>query len=554
MGPRGAAPRLRRGPSAGRFGLEAVEVHGRARGRSANKLILGDNLPVLDALLEELEGRVDLIYADPPFATGSDPVAALEIGDRDLKGSRSRRLAPAEEPAYRDRRGRDLGPYLDALRPRLERMRALLAPAGTLFLHADRRAAHPLKLLLDEVFGEERLINEIVWCYTGPSSRGMRCFSHKHDTIFWYAKGPRWAFHVDRVRLPYKESTRRNEGRRTGFTTGDPDLVVKLHPLGKHPEDWWTIPVEAPASSRRTSYPTQKPERLLERILLVASSEGSLVADPFCGSGTTLAVAERLGRRWIGCDSSPLAIHTARKRIFEAPGHGPFEVLRSRDSRQLGPSPRGVPRGPGSPAPWGGAPRDGVLLRAGRPGSPVTAAEVTAWLDECARLGARRLQVLAREWAPRAPEEARAAAAARSIDLLLLELPPAAGLEDALDPRGPRLHELATLEARVEIGPGRAARAALEGFGFPHPERIPDGVRSRVARWSDWIDAWAVDWDWRGGPFRPGFLAYRTRRRRALPLAFPPHRYASAGRRRVAVKAVDLFGREVLRELSVSVP
>ena len=106
------------------------------------------------------------------------------------------------------------------------------------------------------------------------------------------------------MRLPYSESTRRNEGKHTGFTTGNPSLVVELNPLGKYPEDWWALPVEAPASGVRTGYPTQKPERLLERVLLAATREGDLVADLFSGSGTTLAVAERLHRRWIGCDAS----------------------------------------------------------------------------------------------------------------------------------------------------------------------------------------------------------------------------------------------------------
>ena len=289
-----------------------------------NRLVLGDNLDVLGSLEAELAGRIDLIYVDPPFATGSDFRIAVEVG-----GSRpgTRRRGPTVEGiAYRDARGPDLGAYLEALHARLVLMRRFLSPRGTIWVHLDRRAAHPAKLVLDEVFGEHRLINEIAWCYTGPGSPGMRGFSNKHDTLFWYANGSRWTFNVDAVRLPYKESTKRNEGRRTGFTTGNPDLVVVLNPLGKHPEDWWAIPVEAPASRVRTPYPTQKPEKLLERILLASSREGDLVADFFSGSGTSLAVAEKLGRRWLGCDSSRFAIHTARKRLLEIPGARPFEI------------------------------------------------------------------------------------------------------------------------------------------------------------------------------------------------------------------------------------
>jgi hypothetical protein len=313
-------------------------------------------------------------------------------------------------------------------------MRRLLSPRGTIWVHLDRRAAHRVKLLLDEIFGEDRLINEIAWCYTGPGSPGMRGFSNKHDTLFWYANGPSWTFNVDAVRLPYKESTRRNEGRRTGFTTGNPDLVVVLNPLGKHPEDWWVIPVEAPASRVRTAYPTQKPERLLERILLASSREGDIVADFFSGSGTTLAVAEKLGRRWIGCDSSPFAIHTARKRLLEVPGAGPFEIASAGD---------------------------------GAPAEPSTL---------------------------------------------------------------PRLH--AGVEER-----GSSLCVTLEGY---EPAAAAEGLK----RWSDAIDAWAIDWDFRpDGVFRPAFAAWRTRRRREIPLGASARGTAPG---RIAVQAVDVFGQETL--------
>jgi adenine-specific DNA-methyltransferase len=312
----------------------------------------------MEWLAPGLEGAIDLAYLDPPFGTGSELKVTTEVGDPARRASR-RRLPGVSSPAYSDSMAGGFGAYLGWLRPRLVLLRRLLAPAGTAFVHVDRRAAHHVKLLLDEVFGAERMINEIIWCYTGPSSPGMRGFGNKHDTIFWYANGPSWTFNVDAVRLPYKESTRRNEGRRTGFTTGNPDLVVKLHPLGKHPEDWWVIPVEAPASRVRTPYPTQKPERLLRRIILAASREGSLVADFFSGSGTTLAVAEKLGRRWIGCDLSPLAIHTTRKRLLEIEGRTPFEVLRPAAGKEA----RG--KAPGLVVGWSPAGRGAVEVALG---------------------------------------------------------------------------------------------------------------------------------------------------------------------------------------------
>jgi adenine specific DNA methylase Mod len=198
-----------------------------------NRLIHGDNLQVLHSLGEDLVGKIDLVYMDPPFATGSDFLVAMEIGEADLRGIRSSRNPPAAEIAYRDSWGSDLGPYLDMLYDRLSGLRPLLAPNGTVFVHVDRRVAHHVKFLLDEIFGEERLINEIVWCYTGPSSPGMKGFANKHDVIFWYANGPSWTFNVDLVRLPYNPSTKRNEGRRTGFTTGEPRSRGQIERPGK---------------------------------------------------------------------------------------------------------------------------------------------------------------------------------------------------------------------------------------------------------------------------------------------------------------------------------
>ncbi|MGQ9588699.1 MAG: site-specific DNA-methyltransferase, partial [Planctomycetota bacterium] len=319
--------------------------------RWENLLVRGDNLAAMESLAERFRGRIDLVYVDPPFATGRKFVFTTRVGEGDRSTRRIRSQPAVAGEAYEDRWGRDPAEYLTMLRERLVLMKGLLSPRGTIFVHLDRRAAHPVKLVLDEIFGEDRLVNEIIWCYTGPSSPRMRGFANKHDTLFWYANGDEWTFNADAVRLPYKASTLRNQGRRTGFTTGNPDLVVRLHPCGKYPEDWWVLPVEAPASRRRTAYPTQKPERLLERVLLAASREGDLVADFFAGSGTTLAVAERLRRRWIGCDSSPAAVHVTRKRLLGVERRAPFALAGFSETPAL---PRDAPRLAASLRPAGG--------------------------------------------------------------------------------------------------------------------------------------------------------------------------------------------------------
>jgi site-specific DNA-methyltransferase (adenine-specific)/adenine-specific DNA-methyltransferase len=171
---------------------------------------------------------------------------------------------------------------------------------------------------MDELFGESNFVNEIAWCYTGPSSPGMKGYANKHDVIFLYSKNRNFTWNVDDVRLPYADSTKKNEGKKTGFTSGNPDLVVELNPLGKYPEDWWRMHVLPPASDERKyiKYPTQKPELLLEKVIKGTSNPDDLVLDAFAGSGTTLAVAEKLKRKWIGVDCGKLSIYTIQKRLL----------------------------------------------------------------------------------------------------------------------------------------------------------------------------------------------------------------------------------------------
>lgn len=284
---------------------ELVQVAPSGESLGAGDLILGDNLAVMAGLLEAYEGRIDLIYADPPFRTGK--AYRARVG----RGEDSRQPEAWETtPGYADN-WNDPGQYLNMLLPRLRLMHRLLAPTGSLYLHLDWHAAAYARVLLDEIFGPDRLLNEIVWVYHGPSPI-RSAFKRKHDTILVYTKSKRYTFNADAVRTPYDPSTVRtfNASPRAGFGKR-PDLE-----RGKVPEDWWYFPVVARLHQERTGYPTQKPEALLERIVLASSNPGDLVADFFCGSGTTAAVAARLGRRWLACDLSPLAVHTTYRRLL----------------------------------------------------------------------------------------------------------------------------------------------------------------------------------------------------------------------------------------------
>jgi len=269
-----------------------------------NQLILGDNLAVMHALLPEYEGRISLIYADPPFFTNRHFPARVGRGE-DSRRPAGWRMAEGYSDHWAN-----MDAYLDMLYPRLVLMHRLLAPNGTLYLHLDWHANAYARLLLDEIFGAERLLNEIVWVYHGPSPI-RSAFNRKHDTILVYTKSDKYTFNVDAVRQPYDPVTVKTfaSSPKAGFGKL-PDLA-----RGKVPEDWWYFPVIARLHGERTGYPTQKPQALLERILLASSNTGDLVADFFCGSGTTAAAAAQTGRRFIAVDGAWRALHTAFNRL-----------------------------------------------------------------------------------------------------------------------------------------------------------------------------------------------------------------------------------------------
>jgi DNA modification methylase len=279
-----------------------------------NRLIWGDNLPVMDSLLRERCGGFRLIYADPPFATGKGFYRRIGNAE-DSRHPESWKLGDGYSDSWKT-----LDEYLSMLYPRLLRMHELLLPDGMLYLHLDWRAVHFAKILLDEIFGADNFLNEIIWVYHGPSPV-KSYFNRKHDTILVYAKGKKPRFFPDRVRVPYHPSTVRTfaSSPKAGFGKR-PNLQ-----RGKIPEDWWYFPVIARLHSERTGFPTQKPEALLERIITASSNPGDLVGDFFCGSGTTLRVAESLSRRWVGCDSLVESISICQRRLALAHA-GPYRI------------------------------------------------------------------------------------------------------------------------------------------------------------------------------------------------------------------------------------
>ena len=272
-----------------------------------DRILLGDNLPLLRA---EPEASVTMAYLDPPFNTGREQVRRTLHIAPDAEGNRTgfggRRYASRllEQSSYRDA----FDDYLGFLEPRLREVRRLLAPDGTLYFHIDYREAHYCKLLLDELFGRECFLNELIWAYDYGAKPRSR-WPAKHDTILVYVKTPGGHhFDADAVdREPYMA----------------PGLVTaEQRERGKRPSDTWWHTIVSPTGKEKTGYPTQKPEGILRRIVQASSRPGDWCLDPFAGSGTLGAVAARLGRRYVLVDSNPEAVAVTRERLARFTARG----------------------------------------------------------------------------------------------------------------------------------------------------------------------------------------------------------------------------------------
>ena len=454
-----------------------------------NALVRGDNLALLRALLTETwrariaaAGGLRLVYLDPPFLTGQDLHAEIRIGDTKRAGGRERTV---RLPAYRDAGPRELPAYLSEMRERLVLIRDLLADDGSLYLHCDHRLNAYLRLLLDEVFGPDRFVNEIVWHYGLGNPGGARAFARKHDTILLYAKTDRYRFHRLRGEVtPAMANKYRHHdehgrymlayGRRYRLKGGKPFDSV------------WEIPSLAATDRERLGYPTQKPEALLERIIAASSDPGDLVADLCAGCGTFAAVATRLGRRWLVCDRSRLAIHLSRTRSL----------------------------------------RLGDRLRAA--GWAVPGFDVIA-LDgpvdrEPAMVGGHRFRL--------AVEAVRAS---EGMTFVLRDL----RVEPDDDPEA----------IAAALRPGRTSLVVADGR-LVRLSRHRSGQLDRLAlteEWSDWLETWAVQVGSgdSASVFQPDWLTYRQTRGRGLPLVSPPldGRPGKGGPARVL--ATTPFGAEI---------
>ena len=491
---------------------------------------------------------------------------------------------------------------------RLVLMRDLLSAEGTLYVHVDWRMVDYLRLMLDGIFGSESYLSCIRWKrQTSSGYKGLKKYGRAHDSILCYSRSKSFIFNTAYV--PYSDAyikshyTQIDErGKRyrphwLGTTTQETideylesGRVVKREDgkyekrlyLDEQPgtpvDDIWTdiFPVNSQANED-TKYDTQKPEALLERIIKVSSNDGQLVADFFCGSGTTLAVAEKLGRRWIGCDLGRWGIHVTRKRLLSTQDCRPFEVLNlGRYERQYW---QGVTFGKGKDKPfaeqalyeylafilklYGAQPVAGMahlhgkkskaMVHIGGVDAPVTIEEIDAAVDECAKLKQGELHVLGWEWEMGLYDLMAEAAKKKRVKLVLLLIPHEVMEQQATDKGDVRFFELAYLEAEIKQPKKLTVQVALKDFVISNTELIPEDVRSKVKKWSDYVDYWGVDWDFRNDTFMQGWVAYRTRKERKLPLVSDLNTYKKPGKYRILVKVIDIFGNDTSQAFDVEV-
>lgn len=319
------------------YEMERQETVGK---NDAGNMVIRGECVCACAYLKEHGIQVDLVYIDPPFASGADyakkvyvrrnPKVAGAIAQAEQELDIDE-LKAFEEKMYGD--VWDKEKYLNWMYENLMAIKSVMSETASIYVHLDWHIGHYVKILMDEVFGEDRFVNEIIWHYSGAATPKGN-FAKRHDTLFLYSMGEEKVFNADDIRTEYSETTKERFSHtinnvRNGVNFG----AQALNPLGKYPEDVLNIPIEAPSANNRLDYATQKPEALLERIIKASSNEGMLVADFFGGSGVTAAVAGRLGRRFIHCDIGLNSVQTARDRLRASGAE--FDVLEVKDGVRL---------------------------------------------------------------------------------------------------------------------------------------------------------------------------------------------------------------------------
>ncbi len=669
--------------------MDLFDMRGRQQKGWTNKLIWGDNKLVLSslkngALREEIErnGGIKLIYIDPPFDVGADFSMDIEIGDDTF----TKRPNVLEELAYRDTWGKGADSFIAMIYERLLIMRDLLAEDGSIYVHCDHRLNGFIKIVLDEIFGHNNFQSQVVWKRTSAHSDSAG-FGNNIDYIFYYSKAERYTWNQQyepyseeylkrfrskdldgRVwtdgpitakglsgggysyeykgisgywRCPIKTMERLDTENRLHFTKSGGLRVKKyLDELNGYPLQtlWTDIFAVNSQAQERIDYPTQKPEALLERIIKASSNENDIVADFFCGSGTTLAVAEKLNRKWIGSDLGKFAIHTTRKRMIgvqrnlkkEGKDFRAFEILNlgkyerthyigvnlnlreEEQKKQLEQRERDfitlILRAYRAETvenfrAFQGK-KSGRMVAVGPVNLPVTRLLVEEIILECREKRISRVDILAFEFEmglfPNIQEEANA----KGIDLALKYIPREVFDKRAIEKNQVVFYDVSYIEvkpivkkntveveltdfsvfysqdsienASVSLKEG-GSKIVVESGQIIKVSKDKTGIVTRdilTQKWTDWIDYWAVDFNfeskreiirvkdeasgeieekWTGDfIFENEWQSFRTKKDRSLELVTPAHEVIK-GRRKIAVKVVDIFGNDTMKILDVMV-
>ncbi len=429
-----------------------------------NFLIQGENKDIMNSLLQTYANKIKLIYIDPPFATGGDFESKMFIGEKD---------AFKVTKAYSDSWDGGIDAYIEFLYERLILMKELLAEDGSIYVHLDWHVSHYIKIIMDEIFGKENFKNEIIWAYPAASAKTRRFFIRSYDAILFYTKSKDYTFnddpniymeYSDRVKFALKTDDKGIYYHRGGSHNGK-KLSQKVYITNKgiFPRDVWTdIPYIRANTPEYQAFSTQKPERLLKRIILASSNKGDIVADFFCGTGTTLAVAEKLGRRWIGSDKGKHAISISRKRILD--------IWNSND--------------------------------------------LINWDQKYNEL----------------PQPFR---------ILRIQ-------NDQLGIKKGKF-EIKMIKERKKLS------IELADYFVLDLNLINDKLKTKIEFFSDWIDSWAIDFDYQSNYFTTTWTSYRTPKNRKLKLSSTPYPYTTQGNYTIAVKVNDILGNETIQKYDISI-
>lgn len=552
-----------------------------------NRLIWGDKKYVLPSLLPEFAGKVNLIYIDPPFNVGSDFSFTATIGDNpdtdeDETTSFVKQPSIIEQKAYRDTWGKGLDSYMQWFYETALLLKELLAEDGSIYVHLDWHIGHYAKAILDEVFGYENFRNEIIWVYPNKMSgtANSKNFVRMHDNIFLYSKSGKNIFNVLKIERdePVKQSKRvKVDGKNMRARDESGEIIYEMS-YDVKVKSVWEIPYIASTDKQRVGYETQKPEALLERVIKASSNEGDLILDCFCGSGTTAAVAEKNNRRWITCDLGRFSIHTARKRFLAIDNVKPFIVqnLGKYERQQWMNAEFENPEDrlkqdrtykhfivelyhakPLDGYTWLHGAKAGRMIHVGSVEAPVTVEDIKASIKEFWKLVGKEksaqvngIDFLGWDFAFDVNETAKQFAAENKVNVSFKKIPREVLEKKAVEQGDIKFYELASLNIKSKAEKKKAS-ITLHDFIIP-PDDVPQEVQGKITHWSQWIDYWAVDWNYRDDTFHNEWQSYRTKQNAKIELT-ANNTYEAAGKYTVLVKVIDILGNDTTKAIQLEI-